>query len=98
MTKQSRYYVYIISNKFNDVLYIGVTNNLIRRIYEHRNKLCDGFSKKYNLTKLLYYETFDDPENAISREKQLKAGSRQKKIDLILTINKDYRDLYNEII
>lgn len=98
MTKQSRYYVYIISNKFNDVLYVGVTNNLVRRIYEHKNKLYNGFSKKYNLTKLLYYEVFDDAQNAITREKQLKAGSRQKKIDLILKINKEYRDLYDGIV
>lgn len=98
MTKQSRYYVYIISNKFNDVLYVGVTNNLVRRIYEHKNKLYDGFSEKYNLTKLLYYEVFDNAQNAITREKQLKAGSRQKKIDLILKINKEYRDLYDGIV
>ena len=90
-------YVYIITNRRNTVLYIGVTNNLIRRIYEHKEKLVDGFSKKYNVTKLVYYEIFEDIENAISREKQLKAGSRQKKIDLISRMNRGWRDLYDEL-
>ena len=92
-----QYYVYIMTNRKNTVLYIGVTNDLIRRIYEHKEKLVDGFAKKYNVTKLVYYEVFEDIENAISREKQLKAGSRQKKIDLINRMNRGWRELYDEL-
>ena len=80
MTKQSReYYIYILTNKGNSVLYIGVTRDLTRRVFEHREKVIEGFTKKYNVTKLVYYEIFDDPESAITREKQLRAGSRQKR-------------------
>jgi putative endonuclease len=92
-----QYYVYIMTNKYNTVLYTGITNNLKRRIYEHKEKLVAGFTNKYNITKLVYYEVFDDPENAISREKQIKAGSRQKKIQLIDSMNKEWRDLYERI-
>ncbi len=95
MSKQ--YYAYIMTNKRNTVLYIGVTNDLRRRVYEHKEKLVDGFTKKYNITKLVYYEIFLDPENAIMREKHLKAGSRQKKIDLINQMNKEWRDLYEQL-
>ena len=95
MDKQ--YYVYIMTNRKNTVLYIGVTNDLIRRVYEHKEKQVGGFTKKYNITKLVYYEVFEDIENAISREKQLKAGSRQKKIDLIDRMNRGWRDLYGEL-
>ena len=91
------YYVYIISNKTNSTLYIGVTNNLKRRIYEHKNKLIDGFSKKYNLSKLVYFETTTDSYSAISREKQLKGWIRQKKIDLITSQNPEFKDLYDYI-
>ncbi len=86
-----------MTNKRNTVLYTGITNDLKRRAYEHKEKLVDGFTKKYNITKLVYYEVFADPENAILREKQIKAGSRQKKIDLISSINKEWLDLYEEI-
>jgi len=92
-----QYYVYIMTNKRNTVLYTGITNDLKRRIYEHKEKLVDGFTKKYNITKLVYYEAFEDPENAIVREKQVKAGSRQKKIDLINNMNREWRDLYEGI-
>jgi putative endonuclease len=92
-----QYYVYIMTNRNNTVLYTGVTNNLIRRIYEHKEKLVDGFAKKYNITKLVYYEVLEDIENAIYREKQIKAGSRQKKIDLINRMNRGWRDLYGEL-
>jgi len=92
-----QYCVYIITNKHNTVLYTGITNDLKSRVYEHKEKLVDGFTKKYNITKLVYYEVFDDAENAILREKQVKAGSRQKKIDLIRSINREWRDLYEEI-
>jgi len=90
------YFVYIMSNKYDNVLYIGVTNDLKRRVYEHKNKLINGFTKKYNVTKLVYFEEFSEVEDAIDREKQLKGGSRQKKIELIESINNKWRDLYND--
>ena len=78
-------------------LYSGVTRDLKRRVYEHRNKLVEGFTTKYNVIKLVYYEIFQDAENAIMRETQIKAGSRQKKIDLINQLNREWRDLYEEL-
>ena len=95
MIKQ--FYVYIMTNKNNRVLYTGITNDLKKRVYEHREKFVNGFTKKYNVSKLVYYEIFEDPENAILREKKIKAGPRQKKIDLINSKNKDWSDLYKEI-
>lgn len=95
MNKQ--YYVYIMTNKNNTVLYTGITNNLIRRVYEHKEKLIDGFTKKYNCTKLVFYEIFSTPYDAIAREKQIKAGSRKKKIDLINKMNPEWKDLYDEL-
>ena len=92
-----RYYVYIMTNKYNTVLYTGVTNDLKRRMYEHKEKLVAGFTNKYNITKLVYYELLDDPENAIAREKQIKAGSRQKKMQLIASMNREWRDLHERI-
>jgi putative endonuclease len=94
---RKQFYVYILTNKYHKVLYTGVTSDLKRRVYEHREKLADGFTKKYNVSKLVYYEIFDDPENAIIREKQIKAGSRRKKIDLINSINDGWSDLYEKI-
>jgi putative endonuclease len=91
------YYVYIMTNKRNNVLYTGVTNNLKKRVYEHKEKLTEGFTKKYNITKLVHCEVFEDVESAILREKQIKAGSRQKKIDLINSQNKEWADLYEVI-
>jgi putative endonuclease len=91
---QKQYYVYIMTNKNNTVLYTGVTNDLQRRVYEHKNNIGSKFASKYNITKLLYYEIFEDPENAIIKEKKIKAGSRQKKIDLINSINESWDDLY----
>jgi putative endonuclease len=90
-----QYYVYIMTNKNNRVLYTGVTNDLKGRVYEHKEKFVSGFTKKYNVTKLVYYEILEDPENAILREKQIKAGSRQKKIELIKGFNKEWNDLYD---
>jgi len=87
-----------MTNFVNNVLYTGVTNYLIRRVFEHRNKLANGFTAKYNITKLVYYEIFDDPENAIAREKQIKGGSRQKKIELIKKDNPNFEDLYSKLI
>ena len=83
-----------MTNKGNRVLYTGITSNLKKRIYEHREKIVEGFTGKYNVNKLLYYEIFDDPENAIFREKQIKAGSRSKKISLIANMNPGWKDLY----
>jgi putative endonuclease len=91
---KKQYYVCIMTNKHNAVLYTGITNDLERRVYEHKEKLGNGFTKKYNVTKLVYHEVYEDPENAILREKQIKGSSRQKKIDLINTINKEWLDLY----
>ena len=92
-----QYYIYIVTNKSNSVLYTGVTNDLKRRVYEHRQKLVEGFTKKYNINKLVYYEIFEDAENAIIREKQIKGGPRQKKIDLVNSTNPEWRDLYEEL-
>jgi putative endonuclease len=90
-------YVYILTNKYNKVLYTGVTSDLKKRVWEHREKRADGFTKSYNLTKLVYYEVFADIRDAIAREKQIKAGSRQKKIDLIIEMNPDWKDLYDDL-
>ena len=87
------YYVYILSNWSDSVLYIGVTRNLPRRLYEHRNGLSDGFTKKYNIHKLVYFEETTDVYSAISREKQLKGWSRKKKNDLIMKENPEWKDL-----
>ena len=94
---RKNYFIYILTNKRHTTLYTGVTNDLIKRVYEHREKLADGFTKRYNLTKLVYYEVFEDIENAILREKQIKAGSRRKKIELINHMNKEWKDLYEEL-
>jgi putative endonuclease len=74
-----------------------VTNDLKRRAWQHREKAVEGFTKRYNVTKLVYYEVFDDVRAAIAREKQLKGGSRQKKIDLVNSVNSEWRDLYDEL-
>jgi putative endonuclease len=89
-----RYYVYIVTNKANRVLYTGVTNNLNRRMYEHKNKIIKGFTQKYNVSKLVYFEETTDAYSAISREKQIKGGSRAKKIALIEAVNPDWKDLF----
>lgn len=87
------YFVYILSNNYNTVLYIGVTNNLERRIYEHKNELVDGFSKRYKTHKLVYFEQTSNVEEAICREKQLKGWTRKKKEALINSINPQWQDL-----
>lgn len=91
----TNYYVYILSNK-SKTIYTGVTNNLSRRLYEHKNKLIDGFKKKYNLNKLVYYEEFNSINDAIKREKQLKNWHRQLKINLIESENVNWTDLSEE--
>jgi len=99
MTIQSRqYYVYILTNFTNTVLYTGITNDLIRRVYEHKQKLAGGFTQKYHVDKLIYFEVFHDPENAISREKSIKNLLRRKKFELIKSKNPDFLDLYSTIL
>jgi putative endonuclease len=93
------YYVYIVTNASHTVLYTGITNNLERRCYEHKHKLVKGFTQKYNVNKLIYFEIFEDIEMAISREKQIKGYSRVKKVALIDQLNKNWDELrYNEKI
>ena len=91
-----QYFVYIIGNK-RPTLYIGVNNNLFRRINEHKNSLIPGFTKKYSLNKLLYYEVYEEIHDAIKREKQLKHWEREWKLDLIKKINPELKDLYNNL-
>ena len=92
-----QYCVYVMTNAHNTVLYTGVTNNLARRVHEHKTGIGSEFAKKYNLHKLVYYEVGDNIHSAIAREKQIKGGSRQKKLDLINSLNPDWKDLYEEI-
>jgi|TARA_B100001971_G_C18153115_1_gene516978 putative endonuclease len=88
-----KYYVYLLSSKKNGTLYIGVTNDLERRMFEHKNKLVSGFTAKYNVNKLMYFEDFQYVNDALKREKQLKNWNRQWKIDLIEKENKEWKDL-----
>jgi len=90
-------YVYIMTNAYNRVLYMGVTSDLARRVYEHKQGLSGGFTSRYNVKKLVYYEMLADAYSAISREKQIKAGSRKAKLDLIQRMNPEWRDLYDEL-
>jgi len=89
-----QYYIYLLTNPTNTVIYTGVTNNLIRRVYEHRHHKGSSFTSRYNLVKLVHYEVFDNPVFAIEREKQIKGGSRIVKEKLIKTNNPNYDDLY----
>ncbi len=89
--------VYIMTNKNHTTLYTGVTNNLVRRVLEHKNHLIEGFTKRYNLEILVYYEMTKDIQAAILREKQIKGGSRKKKEILINSINPEWRDLFEDI-
>ena len=98
MAVDKHYCIYIMTNSHNTVLYTGVTNNLARRVYEHKNGLGGIFTRKYNIQKLVYYEVGEDVHSVIAREKQIKGGSRQKKIDLINKMNPEWKDLYEEII
>ena len=90
-------YVYLLANKHNNVLYTGVTSDLIRRVYEHKNKLVKGFTQKYSVDRLVYYEACANIVVAIEREKQIKAWSRKKKDDLINALNPDWDDLYRSV-
>jgi len=98
MAVGSEYCIYMMTNRHNTVIYSGVTNNLARRVYEHKNGLGCIFTKKYNICKLVYYEVTDNVYAALAREKQIKGGSRKKKIDLINSLNPEWRDLYEEIL
>lgn len=91
------YYIYIMTNRYKTVLYTGVTNDLVRRVYEHREKLTSGFTKKYGLDRLVYYEVFSSPQEAIAREKQIKKGTRRRKIELVESMNPSWHDLWEEI-
>jgi len=90
--------VYILASKRNGTLYVGVTSNLPQRIYQHKNNLADGFTKKYQVHSLVYYETGDNMEAVITREKQIKKYSRNKKLNLIESSNPTWRDLYEDIV
>ncbi len=91
-------YVYIITNKPFGTLYIGVTSDLVKRVYEHKNKMAEGFSKRYGLDKLVYYEMHETIEIAITREKQLKEWNRNWKLRLIIEQNPEWKDLYENIV
>lgn len=91
------YCVYIMTNARHSALYTGVTGDLKKRVWEHKEKVVEGFTKRYHIDMLMYYETCENAEGAIAREKQIKAGSRQKKIDLINSMNSGWRDLYEEL-
>jgi putative endonuclease len=92
-----QYYVYIMTNPRRTVLYTGMTNDLIRRVWQHRNAPRGGFTAKYHCSRLVLYEIFRDSYNAIAREKQIKAGSRSRKVELIERMNPEWRDLYEEL-
>jgi putative endonuclease len=96
MYEDKIYFVYILASKRNGTLYIGVTNDLVRRIYEHKEKMIKGFTQKYNVSMLVYYEEHGNIYNAIQREKQMKKWNRAWKIDLIEKYNPKWKDLYNE--
>ena len=89
---------YILANKPNGTLYVGVTSDLPKRVWQHKNDLVEGFSRKYQIHRLVWYEQHETMENAINREKKLKSGSRQKKIDMIQTMNPSWSDLYDNIV
>ena len=103
VTKQSRKKmkrpsIYIMTNKRNGTLYTGVTSNLAKQVHEHKSEVATGFTKKYGCNQLVYYEMHEDMDRAINREKQIKAGSRKKKITLIETMNPNRNDLYDDIL
>jgi putative endonuclease len=91
-------YMYILANRRNGTLYVGVTSDLVKRIEEHRQKLVDGFTKKYGITNLVYFEIFEDIRDAINREKQIKEWKRKWKTELIQSVNPYWRDLYKNIL
>jgi len=94
---EKQFYVYILANKRNGTLYLGVTSDLVKRVWQHKNNLTEGFTKKYGIKKLVYYEVYQDIVNAIEREKQLKKWKRVWKLELIEEKNAEWRDLYVDI-
>jgi len=92
------YYVYILASRRNGTLYIGITNDLVRRVYEHKNDLVPGFTSKYGVHQLVYYECFEEVDQAIEREKCLKKWKRKWKLELIEKVNPEWKDLYDELI
>jgi len=96
--RNKQYYVYILTNFNNKVLYTGVTEDLIKRVWQHKNSVVESFTSKYKVNKLVYFAIFQNPYEAIGREKQIKGGSRRKKLDLIETKNKKWKDLYDELL
>ncbi|RJQ15014.1 MAG: GIY-YIG nuclease family protein [Nitrospiraceae bacterium] len=95
--REKQYYIYLMTNKDHNVIYTGITNDLKRRACEHKEKIVEGFTKRYNINKLVFYEICRDVENAIVREKQIKAGSRAKKIAIINKLNPEWNDLYETL-
>ena len=95
---EHRYFVYVRTNRHHTALYVGVTNDLVRRVREHRTKIASGFTTKYNVDELVYFEETSDVVAAIAREKQIKGGSREKKIALVNAMNPDWRDLFDDLI
>jgi putative endonuclease len=91
------YYVYLLASDRNGTLYVGVTNDLVRRVYEHKNKLVRGFTSRYGIDRLVWFEVYDDPENAITREKEIKKWRRAWKLRLIEESNPQWLDLYEQI-
>ena len=96
--KGKYYYVYMMTTRYNKVLYIGMTGDLVQRGWQHKERLVDGFTKRYNVTKMVYYEQYRDVHQAIAREKQLKGWNRKKKEALIRSINPEWRDIYEETV
>lgn len=97
MYKQKEYFVYILTSKYNGTLYIGVTSDLKKRVFEHKNKLTKGFTEKYNVHQLVYYEQVSDIYSALTREKQLKTWKRDWKIRIINEFNPRWKDLYDDL-
>lgn len=91
--QEKEYYTYIMMNRWNTVSYVGISGDLSFRVWQHKEKVNEGFTKKYNINKLVYYETYDNPDDAIVREKQLKRWNRKKKVDLIKKENPEFKDL-----
>ncbi len=97
MNSEKKFYVYILTKERNSTFYVGVTSDLKKRISEHRNETADGFTKKYQIKQLVYYETYEDAENAIQREKRLKKWNRPWKMRLIEEMNPEWKDLYESL-
>jgi putative endonuclease len=91
------YYVYLLASRKNGTLYLGVTNDLVRRVHQHKSKALPGFSSRYDVTRLVWFEVYDDPTNAIAREKDIKKWRREWKIRLIGRSNPDWNDLYDSV-